>query len=65
MNNSFERGDHVFIGQPSPRKVHWEVVATGVEILTPTRYIIRSPMSGRERRALGHELTLHTKGSPA
>lgn len=56
----FQKGDVVLIGNG---KVHWEVLAGGHEILTESRYLLLSPMSGRRKVAFEHQIKPWTPGA--
>lgn len=56
----FRHGDHVIVGEPGPKKVHWVI-----EEIVGQYAVLRSPMSGRTASVLTPTLTLHTEGSPA
>lgn len=47
-------GDAVYIGSPSPRKVHWQVLAVADGWAT-----LQSPMSGRRAIVRPENLTPH------
>lgn len=56
--SAIQPGDHVYIGDPAPRKVHWEVER--VDSYGMCRLV--SPMSGRRAGMYPQYLTLHSKG---
>lgn len=62
MTRSFQPGDHVYIGTPSPTKVHWEVLQ---ELYGGALVQLRSPMSGRLRFELPDRLVIHSEGASA
>lgn len=53
-----EEGDHVFIGQASPRKVHWTIASFEGDGTAS----LESGMTGRRTTATVDSLTLHSKG---
>lgn len=62
MTHTFQPGDDVYIGAPSPTKVHWEVVQ---ELYGGALVQLRSPMSGRLRYELPDRLVIHSEGLSA
>jgi hypothetical protein len=54
-------GDHVYIGKPSPNKVHWVIERFDDFGMAH----LRSPMSGRRAGFYPENLTLHTEGASA
>lgn len=60
-SQQFEIGDHVFVGAPSPNKVHWVIQALPKD--RPATLV--SPMSGRRTSVYPMFLTLHSRKDAA